>query len=177
MVKRLTISGVDYTNSMAESSTSVPADLVPDVYGEAALDHILPVHGVTPVRSVYPQHFTLKRKDMDSDDIVHSTDRQRGKHAVQSNVSAMHVDGANVTVNHGASGSSIPKCSSDNKRIMTWRGDMWLVEPKFAEQAPAVVTSPMPVRFPACLLASTTEDEPEKEPSEWLLGLVIHSYV
>lgn len=89
----------------------------------------------------------------------------------------MHVDGANVTVNHGASGSSIPKCSSDNKRIMTWRGDMWLVEPKFAEQAPAVVTSPMPVRFPACLLASTTEDEPEKEPSEWLLGLVIHSYV
>lgn len=74
MVKRLTISGVDYTNSMAESSTSVPADLVPDVYGEAALDHILPVHGVTPVRSVYPQHFTLKRKDMDSDDIVHSTD-------------------------------------------------------------------------------------------------------
>lgn len=60
---------------------------------------------------------------------------------------------------------------------MPWRGESWLVETSSLNEALPPVTSPMPVRFPASLLTTQAMMEGTSEDCQWLLGLVIHSYV
>lgn len=60
---------------------------------------------------------------------------------------------------------------------LPWQGDYWTTQPVLASGSCPPITDPIPMRFPATLLTPQLQGDGTLELPEWILGLVIHSYV